>query len=300
MENQVIVMRGDARRATIKALEILNPKIVGSSIVIKPNLASRVRDRGENTDVEVVEGVVEHFHDKTDITIAEGCCGATNLKPDSTCELFRFSGYSELENKYGVKLVDLNTDVFQEVKLHDKVIRVAKTVLNAHYLVTVPVLKTHVYTTVSLSVKNLMGCLEPKPTTPNDPATKWEIHSELSECDRSSPSRYEWALRKFERRLIALYEKLSPKLAVIDAIVGSEGDAPIHGRPKSMGLVLASKNPVSCDAVAAYLMGMDPRIIGHIQLAQRRKLGQTDVDQIETNVDLDFHRRKFRLPSSTE
>ena len=93
---------------------------------------------------------------------------------------------------------------------------------------------------------------------------------------------------------------MSPKLAIIDAIVGSEGDAPVHGRPKRMGLVLASENPVSCDAIAAYLMGINPKRIGYLQLAKRMKLGQIDVNQIETNADLDSYKSKFRLPSSAE
>ncbi len=277
----------------------MRPKVTGSKILVKPNLASYVKDKGENTDVRVVEGVVEYFQGKGDITIAEGCCGASRLTPDSTYRLFEFAGYSKLERRFGAKLFDLNNDVFEKVKLHDRVLGVAKMVLDTDCLVTVPVLKTHEFTTISACVKNLMGCLEPKPAEGHETATKWEIHAEVSEADLSEDlSKYLSALAQFEHRLVDLYKKLLPKLGVIDAITASEGDAPIHGTPVHMGLVLASESPISCDAVAAYLMGIDPRAVGHLQLAKNQSLGEIDVEEIETNVDLQRYRKKFKLPSS--
>jgi len=297
MKGYVVVMRGKAKKATIEALERLNPKVTGSNILIKPNLASYVKDNGENTDVKVIEGIVEYFQDKGDITIAEGCCGSTGLVPDSTHKLFEFAGYSKLEDKYRVKLFDLNTDVFEKVKLYDEVFGIARTALKADYLISVPVLKTHEFTTISACVKNLMGCLEPKPTTGYETATKWQIHTELSECDFSDLPRYWSALSKFEHRLIALYKKLLPKLGIIDAIVASEGDAPVNGTPIRMGLVLASENPINCDAVAAYLMGIDPDKVGCLQIAKEQNLGEINMKDIETNVDIRRHRKKFKLPS---
>jgi len=277
----------------------LRPKVTGSKILVKPNLASYVKDKGENTDARVVEGIVKYFQGKRDITIAEGCCGASRLAPASTYRLFEFAGYSKLEKKYKAKLLDLNSDLFEKVKLHDRVLGVAKTVLDAHYLVTAPALKTHEFTTISACVKNLMGCLEPKPAEGHETATKWEIHAELSEADLpEDPSKYLSELARFEHRLIDLYRRLSPKLGVIDAITASEGDAPVHGAPVHMGLVLASESPVSCDAVAAHLMGIDPRAVGHLQLAKSQGLGEIDVEEIETNVNLQPYRRKFKLPSS--
>jgi len=297
MKSYVVVTSGKAKEATTKALERLKPKVTGANILVKPNLASYVKDNGENTDVRVVEGVVKYFQDKGDITIAEGCCGSTSLTPDSTYDLFEFAGYSRLEDKYGAKLFDLNTDSFEKVKLHDKLFGIAKTALNADYLISVPALKTHEFTTISACVKNLMGCLEPKPTQGHETATKWEIHAELSQCDFSDLPQYWSALNKFEHRLIALYKKLSPKLGVVDAIVASEGDAPIQGTPIHMGLILASENSISCDMVAAYLMGIDPNTVGCLQLANKQNLGEIDVKEIETNVDLQRCRKKFKLPS---
>jgi uncharacterized protein (DUF362 family) len=294
MADYVAVMRGKAKEATLRALKQLDPKVVGSKILVKPNLASRVKDNGENTDVRVVEGIVEFLQGRGEITIAEGCCGGTNLKPDSTYDLFDFADYSKLEGRYGVKLFDLNTDEFQKIKLFDKELGIAKKVLDTDYLVSVPVLKTHVYTMISACVKNLMGCLEPRPERSHETATKWEIHAELT---RDSGKRHE-ALKRFEGRLIELYRKLSPKLGVIDAITASEGDSPVHGTPVHMGLIIASENSISCDAVAAYLMGIEPTRVGFLQLARNMGLGETSINDIETNSNLEQHRRTLKLPST--
>lgn len=172
-----------------------------------------------------------------------------------------------------MKLFDLNTDVFEMVQPYDKLLGIAKTALNTDYLISAPVLKTHELTTISACVKNLMGCLKPKPEQGHETATKWEIQAELSE----DLFAYWSALSKFEHRLVHLYKILSPKVGVIDAIVASEGDAPIHGTPIHMGLILASQNSISCDAVAAYLMGTDPTTVGYLQLAKNQNLGEINL-----------------------
>lgn len=103
MRSCVVVARGKAKEAIAKVLRKLNPKVTGSKILIKPNLASYVRDRGENIEARVVEGIVECFHGKADVAIAEGCCGSTRLKLRSTQRLLEFSGYSMLEQRCVVR-----------------------------------------------------------------------------------------------------------------------------------------------------------------------------------------------------
>lgn len=301
MNSFVAVTKGKPKEATIRALKILRPSMTGSNILIKPNIASLAKNNGENTGVLVAEGLVEYLQGSGDIIIAEGCCGAEDLTPASTYKLFESHGYSELEGKYGIKLFDLNKDKFVKVRLYDKELGVSKAALDSDYLISLPVLKTHEFTTISACVKNLMGCLQPKLEAGHETATKWQIHSEISEGDFSGNlSGYLSCLNRFELRLIDLYKKLSPKLGIIDAIVASEGNAPINGTPVQMGLILASENPISCDAVAAYLMGIDPATIGYLKAAVARNLGEIRIKEIKTNVDLQSHVKRFKLPSFIE
>ena len=89
-------------------------------------------------------------------------------------------------------------------------------------------------------------------------------------------------------------------MGVVDAIIAGEGDAPIQGTPRHMGLILASENPVSCDAVAAHLIGVNPKTVGYLEIAGKQNLGEIDIKEIETNVNLQRHRKKFKLPSFIE
>lgn len=307
-KHYVSIAKGKAKLATLNALQALKPQSNGR-IVIKPNLVYDVKGKGVTTDVGVVEGIIEYFQDSGDIVIAEGSCDC------DTFELYDDFGYTKLANKYGAKLIGLNKDKFQKVKLYDKSLGVARTALNADYLISVPVLKTHEYMTISVCIKNLMGCLEIKPREKvTFDSTKENMHIELSSLQNVAEMSHEagqrervffpkdklkeyWsAIGKFEQRLIALYGKLAPKLGVIDAIVASEGNAPIHGIPVKMGFVMASENPVDADAVAAYLIGIDPKTINYLNLAHRQGLGEIDVNKIKSNVDLSTFVRKFKSP----
>jgi len=74
---------------------------------------------------------------------------------------------------------------------------------------------------------------------------------------------------------------LPPALTVIDGIIAMEGMGPITGKPVNLGLLIAGRNVVSVDAVAAKIMGFDPMEIPTIRLAAERGLGTADLGFIE-------------------
>jgi uncharacterized protein (DUF362 family) len=63
---------------------------------------------------------------------------------------------------------------------------------------------------------------------------------------------------------------LPKTIAIVDAIECMEGDGPIVGRPKHVGLVLVGTNPAAVDATACRLMGIDPWQVPYLQLAADR------------------------------
>ena len=67
----------------------------------------------------------------------------------------------------------------------------------------------------------------------------------------------------------------------MDATIGLEGNGPKSGRPKEVGLVLASGDFVALDTVAAQIMGFDPQQIHHIQLCASHGLGTADPAYIQ-------------------
>lgn len=47
-------------------------------------------------------------------------------------------------------------------------------------------------------------------------------------------------------------------LAIMDAIVGMEGDGSAQGTPRKVGVVLASKSCVALDVIASQVIGLNP------------------------------------------
>jgi uncharacterized protein (DUF362 family) len=80
---------------------------------------------------------------------------------------------------------------------------------------------------------------------------------------------------------------------VIDGFVGMEGRGPSGGDPVKMDLVIAGKDIVATDAIAARVMGFEPREIAHIRKANEKGLG--NIDEIEIlGSKLDDVRRVFK------
>ena len=68
--------------------------------------------------------------------------------------------------------------------------------------------------------------------------------------------------------------------AIVDGILCMEGDGPIMGSPKEMGLVIVGMNPTAVDATVSRLMEIDPAEVSYLKLAAGR-LGPIDEVSIE-------------------
>jgi len=101
-----------------------------------------------------------------------------------------------------------------------------------------------------------------------------------------------WELGNFEswaQRTVDAVSTLLPfeehiMLNVVEGIIGRNGTAFRHGWDVPVGLVVAGINPVHVDAVAAFLMGHDPKYLPHIVLAEERGLGRSRMEEIEVYV----------------
>jgi uncharacterized protein (DUF362 family) len=65
----------------------------------------------------------------------------------------------------------------------------------------------------------------------------------------------------------------TPDLAIVDGIVGMEGDGPLNGTPKPMGVLVMGSDLVAVDATCCRLMQLDPERVGYLVLGNRKKLG---------------------------
>ncbi len=219
----------------------------GKQIFIKPNLAVPASSKsGIVTDINLIAALIDLLHAKgfTKIVIGEG-----PVIGHKAVDVFEGTGYRALAEKKGVDLVDLNTAERQKVKWQYGEIAVPR-IINDSYYINVAKLKTHVQTTVSLTMKNQKGLLLPidKRRFHRD----WGIH---------------WPIA-------FLSQVVKPDLAIIDGFIGLEGDGPLTGgKPRKLGLLGASDNMITLDSFFCYIIGINPESVLHLKYAQEIGVG---------------------------
>lgn len=261
------------RQAVDRALDRLDASVQFTDllknnrpVIIKPNLVSVYHDSGfderdypETTDPRVFEAVVRYIKRFTnDITIAE-----SSGKPMPTPVSFRVAGYDRIAKQYGAKLVALElhpvvrymlpkAEVMKEVYLPDTL---DAAVRKEAFYISVPKMKTNLYTGVTLGFKNAMG------TIPY--FLRERNHSYL-----------------IDKKLADLLYLFKPDLTVIDGIIGGEGNTPAPVDPVRVGKIIASNNSVEADRVTTRMMGFDPDQNKLMIEATRRGFGDSAVEII--------------------
>jgi len=274
--SEVAIVRGtNPIDVTVEALRMIDVEpvlIVGKPILVKPNYVDASHpSTGITTDSRVIEGVVRFLKERgvKDVRIAGGSGYA------DTFEAFRVAGVDKVAEKWNVGLIDLNEDEVVEVSpsnpLALKRVKIAKTALEST-LISVPKLKLHRITGVTLSLKNMMGTI----------SRKGSMHSHLS------------------KNIADLASIVKPSIAVIDGIIAGEGHETSEN-PIEMNLVIAGTDPVAVDAVGAAVMGVSPKDIKHLRLAEEKGLGTCDLSKIKVlGQPIESVRRKFRRSLSSK
>jgi len=126
-------------------------------------------------------------------------------------------------------------------------------------------LKTHGQTLYTGAVKNMLGCVPG--------GGKIRVH-------QLAPKG-----RQLGAALVDIFAVVRPRFALIDGIVAMEGNGPNLGTPRPLGVIIASRDPVAADAVAAHIIGYTPRNIHIIRNADERGLGVGSLDRIEVAGD---------------
>jgi len=225
-------------------------------IIIKPNLIN-AEPPPVTTPVETVEAVYlfcRHCRPDAKIVIGEGCGKGT------TDVTFRLNGYTNLAERYKIELIDFNNCETMLLK-NDKAFQlkefyIPKIVRDA-FVISVPVLKDHTFTTTTISMKNMFGIAPPAHY--KDSWNKSKLHS---------PSTHKSVVD------VCLYKK--PDLCVVDAVVALKGSH-LAGQKKRLGLILAGLDCVAVDAVGSELLGYERRKIEYLRLAEDLLGSMTDI-----------------------
>ena len=221
--------------------------VQGKKVVLKPNMVEFDERTVINTNPAVVHGALEAFRaaGAADVRIAEGP-GHRRL----TLDLADAAGYFSTIPDFERLFTDLNLDDVTRVPLahphsRAKELYLPNTILGCDLLISLPKMKTHHWTGATLSMKNLFG------TVPGG-VYGWPknvLHwAGINEC-------------------IADLHSLFPRaFTIVDGIVGMEGNGPIQGTPKQVGVIVAGRDPVAVDATCCRIMGLDPSKIGYLLL----------------------------------
>jgi len=221
----------------------------GKSVLLKPNLVEPSAAAPHiNTHPALIRAVAEVFRSwgAREVFVAEG----QGHCRDSEFVLEQ-SGLAAVLDEARLEFVDLNHDDLYTVRNRFRATRLAGlhlpvTLKRADLVVSLPKLKTHHWAGVTLAMKNFFGVM---------PGVA-----------------YGWPKNVLHHAGIAgaildINAAVGPHLAIVDGIVGMEGDGPIMGSPKAAGVLVMGTNLPAVDATAARLMGIDPYRVPHLAAA---------------------------------
>jgi uncharacterized protein (DUF362 family) len=214
-------------------------EIKGKRVLLKPNLVETHPGATHiTTHPLVIRGALEAFmaYGAAEVLLAEG----SGHYSDSLL-LLEESGLAEILAEDRVRFVDLNYDKVYSVanaggRSRLKELIFPETLKSVDWIVSVAKMKTHHWAGVTLSMKNLFGVMP--------------------------GSFYGWPknvlhLAGIEKTILDIYATLQPHLAIVDGIVGMEGDGPIMGTPHQAGVLVMGRNFPATDATCARIMGIN-------------------------------------------
>jgi uncharacterized protein (DUF362 family) len=280
-----------AQRA-LAAVEL--PLPAEGTILLKPNATVLFpADRRVTTHPGFVAGMldalIEGGVESGRLLMAEGQSGE-HPKHGHTWEK---SGYKAMLAEREVALHELNNVECTPVDVPGGVVykrleMVAKDIADCAFFFNVPVAKCHNLGCTTLSIKNLMGILDrPERHFCNVQEVDKPFEEDLWRLTESGYSLFEDRFyHKLCDTVAALRSLGMPRLSMVDGVVGRDGTAFNEGKNYPLGWTLLSDNEVHVDAVATYLMGLDPDQTPYLQFAARRDLGSNKIEEIEV-VDLE-------------
>lgn len=255
------------KNAILKSLEFIGglEKIIkpGDNVLLKVNaIAGFPPERAATTHPAVVGAMVEIVTEAGGMPWVGDSSGAYGF----TAQSLELSGIKKACEDSGGRLINFESTGTYPVKVNGRVlttINVAKPAMDCDVLVSLPKMKTHMLTKYTGAVKNFYGVIPG--------GGKAAIH-------RMAPTE-----ESLSHAVVDIYSALKPELAVMDGIVGMEGDGATNGTPIASEVILSSTDCVALDAAASEVMGFSHRDILTTCIAHERGLGIGELDKIEVN-----------------
>jgi len=256
-----------------ESLAAFNLPVKGKTILLKPNLVGLDPLGVMNTHPAVIAATRESFLRSGAAQVLIGDGPALDRDTEAIVESVRLREYI---GTLASVFIDLNVDDVARVTLKTHASRLnelylPKTALGVDFLVSMPKLKTHHWAGVTLSLKNMFGIVP-------------------GSCYGWPKNVLHWA--GIDRAILDINAACRPDFAIVDGIVGMEGNGPIQGTPKASGVLVFGNDPVAVDATCCRVMGLEPErvkylsragsLLGHLQVNKIQQLGES-VASVETN-----------------
>lgn len=244
----------------------------GARVLIKPNLTFPFHEPGVTTPPDMLRALTEML--VTRGAVVTICEGGPSLDAYSTWGAFREHGILDLEAEFGIRVIDLCSEPAVHYDFGRETagqrVPVPRILAETDVFVSMPVVKVHAMTTVSLALKNQWGLIPSK--------KRFLLHSAIDDI------------------LVGLNAMLPHPLVVCDARMVLDGNGPMFGTPRPGNFLAVSNDPGAFDVAITHLMGFDPMRIKHIRAAIKAGLAPRSPEEIHTNTDiLAFRPFQFRL-----
>jgi uncharacterized protein (DUF362 family) len=251
-----------------EALGITSAEINGKRVLIKPNLVEPHSGIAHiNTHPLVIRAAVEAFLHlgAAKVVVAEGA----GHRRDSLLVLEE-SGLADVLYEDRIPFIDLNSAPVIKVRNLGgastlSALFLPKELVRADVTVSLAKMKTHHWAGITLSMKNLFGIM---------PGIIYGWPKNILHWVGISES------------IVDINATVKPQLAIVDGIVGMEGDGPIMGTPVDANVIVMGRNLPAVDATCARIMGIEPQKIPYLKRAAKRlgPIRESSIEQRGENI----------------
>jgi uncharacterized protein (DUF362 family) len=246
----------------------------GKTVLLKPNLVEFEPGSVINTHPMLVHAGLEACRalGAAEVRIAEGPGHRR-----TTLDLADAAGYFSTISGFEDLFVDLNVDDTRMVNIPQSVSKLEslylpETALRADLIISLPKLKTHHWVGATLSMKNFFGVVPGAVYGWPKNVLHW---AGIDEC------------------IVDLHSLFPLQFAIVDGIEAMEGNGPIQGEQKHVGVVVSGRDLVAVDATCCRIMGIDPRRIKYLELSGRSRTLELNIPQIGERIH--SVRTRFRV-----
>ena len=251
----------DLERILWHGLNLFHLDIRGKSVLLKPNLVDYIPGNHVNTHPLLVCAAAEGFRRLGAKTVLVG--EGPGHQRDTELVLIE-SGFANQLHQQRIPFVDLNRDELFERRLLAsytgmKSLWLPRTILESDFVVSMPKVKAHHWSGVTLSMKNMFGVV---------PGTKYGWPKNI----------LHW--KGIQESILDICATVPVHFVIADAIIAMEGNGPLNGSARQLNRIVLADDPVAADATCVRLMGLNPDKIVHLR-AGAQFLGNSSVARID-------------------